>query len=72
MCVCVCVCVCVCILTLHCPRDTAHDLILEFAHDVDGYISRVNPDVYEDFTVARYDVLLGTLHEQYGLAGMMM
>jgi len=50
--------------------DTAHDLILEFARDVDGYISRVNPDVYEDFTVARYDVLLGTLHEQYGLAAM--
>jgi hypothetical protein len=30
----------------------------------------VNPDVYEDFTIARYDLLLGKLHSN-GLAGIL-
>lgn len=37
---------------------------------MDGYISRVNPDVYDDFTVSRYDSLLGVLHSTHGLAGL--
>lgn len=37
---------------------------------VDGYISRVNPDVYEDFTVSKFDRLLGHLHQNMGLAAM--
>ena len=37
---------------------------------MDGYISRVNPDVYDDFTVSRYDFLLGVLHSTHGLAGL--
>ena len=51
--------------------DTAADLLLAYAAEgVDGYISRVNPDVYEDLTVSKYDKLLETLHETYGLAAM--
>jgi len=50
--------------------DTAHDLIVQYTVDVDGYISRVNPDVYEDFTLSRFDALLGTLHTKHGLAAM--
>jgi len=51
--------------------DTAEDLLLGYASEgVDGYISRVNPDVYDDLTVWRYDKLLETLHHTHGLAAM--
>lgn len=50
--------------------DTGHDLMLRYSEGVDGYISRVNPDVYEDFTVSKYDSLLEVLHTEYGLAAM--
>jgi len=51
--------------------DTAADLLLSYAAEgVDGYISRVNPDVYDDLTVWKYDKLLETLHHTHGLAAM--
>uniref|UniRef100_A0A7S0NCN6 DUF6815 domain-containing protein n=1 Tax=Hanusia phi TaxID=3032 RepID=A0A7S0NCN6_9CRYP len=51
--------------------DSAYDLIVKYASQgVDGYISRVNPDVYDDFTISKYEKLLGTLADSYGLAAM--
>jgi hypothetical protein len=41
--------------------DSAHDLIIQYAQGVDGYISRVNPDVYEDFTVSRFILIYTTM-----------
>jgi len=50
--------------------DTSFELLIHYAEEVDGYISRVNPDVYEDFTVSKFDRLLGHLHQNMGLAAM--
>ena len=35
--------------------DSARALILQLAKGVDGYISRVNPDTYEDFTLSKFE-----------------
>jgi hypothetical protein len=49
--------------------DAAHDLILRNSNGIDGYISRVNPDVYPGFTNSKFDELLMKLSE-LGLASM--
>mmetsp|Transcript_61712 Transcript_61712/g.151897 ORF Transcript_61712/g.151897 Transcript_61712/m.151897 type:complete len:451 (+) Transcript_61712:337-1689(+) len=49
--------------------DAVHDAILDFTAGFDGYISRVNPDVYEGVSMQRYEELLSQLGES-GLAAM--
>ena len=41
--------------TLNPRTDSARELILKLAKGVDGYVSRVNPDVYEDFTLSKFE-----------------
>lgn len=49
--------------------DAVHDEILNFTSTFDGYISRVNPDVYEGVSNHKYEELLEELGE-VGLASM--
>ncbi|KAJ1467556.1 hypothetical protein T484DRAFT_1986194, partial [Baffinella frigidus] len=49
--------------------DSARNLILKMGKTADGYVSRVNPDVYEDFTLSKFEGMLEALHER-GLAAM--
>ena len=48
--------------------DSVHDVLWRHS-DVDGYISRVNPDVYPDFNQSKFDSLLAEWSRR-GVAGM--
>eukprot|EP00284_Hemiselmis_tepida_P014329 CAMPEP_0174931242 /NCGR_PEP_ID=MMETSP1355-20121228/32888_1 /TAXON_ID=464990 /ORGANISM="Hemiselmis tepida, Strain CCMP443" /LENGTH=286 /DNA_ID=CAMNT_0016177581 /DNA_START=53 /DNA_END=909 /DNA_ORIENTATION=+ len=49
--------------------DEAHSDLLRIASAADGYISRVNPDVYEGVSIPKYEALLEELGSM-GLAAM--